>query len=134
MINFSRSYQPEINNFTRKINLLNESKEPNQATLSIYQTDLMYYQKLERRRLQMNALKQKIQSELSLIENQSIQSASKIASEMNDFSSAVTRHGNNAKDVFQGIAGDQHYTVIQKLLYDHTKAQKKTEGLFNICF
>lgn len=134
MINFSRSYQPEINSFTRKIDLLNESKEPNQTTLSIYQTDLMYYQRLEKRRLQMIALKQKIQSELSTIESQSIQSASKIASEMNDFSSAVTRHGKNAKDVFQGVAGDQHYTVIQKLIYDNTKAQKKVEGLFNVCF
>ncbi len=134
MDSFTNSYQPEIDILTSKLTTLNESKEPNQSTISVYETDLLFYQKLERRRLQLIDLRQKIQLELALIETESIQEIGEVISEMTDFEDEISLHGKNAKDVFQGQAGNNHYTVIQKLIYDHSKISKKAEGLFDVCF
>ena len=53
---------------------------------------------------------------------------------MKDFEDAISIHGKNANEVFQGQAGTNHYGVIQKLIYDHSKIKKKAEDLFDVCF
>lgn len=77
MDSFTNSYQPEIDILTSKLATLNASKEPSQSTISVYETDLLFYQKLERRRIQLADLRQKIQLELALIETESIQELAK---------------------------------------------------------
>lgn len=102
--------------------------------ISIFEKDLLYYQKLKRRSLQFAALHKKIKSELALIQNDSIHDLSKAISEMKVFEDAISLHGKNAKEIFQGQAGTNHYGVIQKLIYDHSIIKNKAEDLFDVCF